>query len=81
MPVIQISTLELTEEQKMDIARKFTRILSDSTKVPEERIYCLFHDFPLQSIAMGGHLVSETPPGPDDYNIKYTAELKKKLKK
>ncbi len=78
MPVIQISTLELTDEQKMDIASKFTKILSDSTKVPEDRIYCMFHDFPLNSIAAGGHLVSEFPPGPDDFNIKYTAELKKK---
>ena len=77
MPVIQVHTLELTEEQKKTIAQKYTKILSDLTKVPEERIYVLFGNYGLDSIAAGGHLVSEFPPGPDDFIIKYTEDLKK----
>jgi len=77
MPVITVNTLELMESQKREIAQKFTKILSESTKVPEERIYVLFNGYPLDGIAAGGHLVSEFPPGPDDFIIKYTDDLKK----
>jgi len=42
MPVIMIHTLELTEEQKKRIAKKYTKILSEETNVPEERIYAFF---------------------------------------
>ena len=77
MPVISVHTLELLEEQKKDIAQKFTKILSESTKVPEERIYVFFSGYGLDGIAAGGHLVSESPPGPDDFNIKYCDDLKK----
>jgi phenylpyruvate tautomerase PptA (4-oxalocrotonate tautomerase family) len=79
MPVIQVHTLELMEDQKKIIAQKFTKILSELTKVPEERIYVLFGNYSLDSIAAGGHLVSEFPPGPDDFTIKYTDDLKKGL--
>ena len=78
MPVITVNTLELMESQKREIAQKFTKILSESTKVPEERIYVLFNSYPLDGIAAGGHLVSEYPPGPDDFIIKYTDDLKKR---
>lgn len=77
MPVIQVHCLELMESQKRVIAQKFTQILSEQTKVPEERIYVLFGNYGLDSIAAGGHLVSEQPPGPDDFTIKYTDDLKK----
>jgi phenylpyruvate tautomerase PptA (4-oxalocrotonate tautomerase family) len=77
MPVITVNTLELMESQKREIAQKFTKILSDCTKVPEERIYVLFNGYALDGIAAGGHLVSEFPPGPDDFIIKYTDDLKK----
>ena len=63
----------------MTIARQFTKTLVDVTRCPEERIYCFFHDYPLNSIAVAGKLVSESPPGPDDFDIKYTTELRKKL--
>lgn len=79
MPVIEISSLELTDEQKMEIAQQFTRTFAAVTRCPEERIYCFFHDYPLNSVAVAGHLVSESPPGPDDFDIKYTVELRKKL--
>jgi phenylpyruvate tautomerase PptA (4-oxalocrotonate tautomerase family) len=61
MPVIMIHSLELRDEQKRDIAQKFTQILSESTKVPESAIYIFFGDYPLQSIAAGGMLNSELP--------------------
>ena len=56
MPVIMIHTLELTEEQKKVIAKKYTKILSDLTNVPEDRIYCFFSGYPLDDIAAGGVL-------------------------
>ncbi len=77
MPVITLSTLELLDEQKMEIAQKFTKILSDLTKVPQEKIYVMFQDFPINSIAAGGHLVSEYPISPDSFITKYTSTLKK----
>jgi phenylpyruvate tautomerase PptA (4-oxalocrotonate tautomerase family) len=82
MPVITINTLELTDKQKRNIAKKFTKILSDSTKVPEDRIYILFNSYPLSDIAAGGVLNCDL----DDeillnFDTKYTEELRKKKKK
>jgi phenylpyruvate tautomerase PptA (4-oxalocrotonate tautomerase family) len=54
MPVITINALELTNDQKRTIAKEYTATLSKLTKVPEERIYVLFNDYPLNSIAAGG---------------------------
>lgn len=80
MPVIMVHTLELRDEDKMIIAQKYTQILADLTKVPPEKIYVLFNGYPLEGIATGGHLVAEYPVGPNDFNIKYTENLKKGMK-
>jgi len=61
MPVIMIHTLELTEEQKKRIAKKYTKILSEETNVPEERIYAFFAGYSIEDIAAGGVLNSELP--------------------
>jgi 4-oxalocrotonate tautomerase len=79
MPVIMVHSLELTEEQKKIMAQQYTKILSDLTNVPEERIYCLFSGYPLDSIAAGGVLNSEMPVEVlKQFNIKYTEDLKEK---
>ncbi len=82
MPVIMIHTLELMEEQKKRIAKKYTKILSEETNVPEERIYTFFSGYSIEDIAAGGVLNSELPPEIlKQFNIKYSEELKKIDKK
>jgi quinol monooxygenase YgiN/phenylpyruvate tautomerase PptA (4-oxalocrotonate tautomerase family) len=61
MPVIMVHTLDLLEEQKKVIAKKYTEILAELTKVPEERIYVFFSGYPLEGIAAGGVLNSDVP--------------------
>lgn len=78
MPVITINALELTDDQKRTIAKEYTATLSKLTKVPEERIYVLFNDYPLNSIAAGGVLNSDLDPEIlKNFVIKYTEDLKK----
>jgi 4-oxalocrotonate tautomerase len=78
MPVITVNTLELTDEQKRTVAKKYTAILSELTKVPEERIYVFFNSYPLDGIAAGGVLNSDLDPSIlENFVIKYTEELKK----
>jgi len=77
MPVITLHSLELLEEQKKRIARKYTKILSEETLVPEERIYVFFAGYDIQDIAAGGVLNSEIS---DDvlkqFNTKYSEYLR-----
>ena len=61
MPVIMIHTLELLEEQKKVIAKKYTEILAELTNVPPDRIYVFFSGYPLEGIAAGGVLNSDVP--------------------
>jgi len=76
MPVITISALDLLEKQKRIIARKYTEILAEQTKVPPERIYVFFGGYPLDGIAAGGVLNSEVPPEIlKQFVTKYTAEM------
>lgn len=82
MPVIMIHSLELLEEQKKRIAKKYTQILSEETKVPEERIYTFFCGYDVEDIAAGGVLNSEVPAGiMKQFVTKYSEELKKTDKK
>lgn len=82
MPVIMLHSLELLEEQKKRIAKKYTQILSEETKVPEERIYCFFSGYPVEDIAAGGVLNSEVPDEiMKGFVTKYSEELKKIDKK
>ena len=82
MPVIMVHSLELLDEQKKRIAQKYTKILSEETNVPEERIYTFFAGYDVTDIAAGGVLNSEVP---DDvmkqFVTKYSEELKKIEKK
>ena len=78
MPVIMLHTLELLEEQKKRIAKKYTQILAEETKVPEERIYVFFSGYPLDGIAAGGVLNSEFPPEVlAQFETKFTEEMKR----
>jgi quinol monooxygenase YgiN/phenylpyruvate tautomerase PptA (4-oxalocrotonate tautomerase family) len=76
MPVIMIHTLELTEEQKKIMAQKYTKIMSELTNVPEDKIYVFFAGYALDGIAAGGMLNSELPESIlKMFKIKYSEEL------
>jgi len=78
MPVIMIHTLELLEEQKKTIAKKYTEILAEQTKVPPDRIYVFFSGYPLDGIAAGGVLNSEVPAEIlAQFETKFTEEMKR----
>jgi phenylpyruvate tautomerase PptA (4-oxalocrotonate tautomerase family) len=62
MPSITIQSIELTEEQKSIIAEKFTRLLSQVSDVPEDRVNIYFQHYPLESMARAGRLFSKNPP-------------------
>ncbi len=79
MPVIMVHSLELLEEQKKEIAKKYTEILSEQTKVPPDRIYVFFSGYPLDSISAGGVLNSDLPREVlEQFVIKETAGKYKK---
>ena len=78
MPVVTVNTLDLTIEQKRTVSKEFTRILSELTNVPEERIYILFNGYPLAGIAMGGVLNADLDESIlTMFNCQYTEDLKK----
>ena len=62
MPCITIQSLELNEEQKVFLAEHFTKLFSQVTSVPEDRIYLFFDGYPLDRAAKGGKLFSHNPP-------------------
>jgi len=79
VPVIMVHSLELLEEQKKEIAKKYTEILSEQTKVPADRIYVFFSGYPLDSISAGGVLNSDLPREVlEQFVIKETAGKHKK---
>lgn len=62
MPCITVQSLELTDEQKMFLAENFIKLFSQTTNVPEDRIYLFFDGYPLDCAATGGKLFSKNPP-------------------
>ena len=80
MPVVMVNTLDLLEEQKERIARKYTAILSQETNVPPDRIYVFFGGFPLDGIAAGGVLNSDLPQSViDTFVTKYSSSASEKV--
>ncbi|MFP4459941.1 MAG: tautomerase family protein [Candidatus Zixiibacteriota bacterium] len=62
MPAITIQSTKMTEAQKGIIAEKVTRIFSQVTNVPEDRIQVYFDSYPLESVARSGRLYSKNTP-------------------
>ncbi len=62
MPAIIVNSLELTNEQKSELAMAFTSAFSKVTRVPMDRIYVFFAGYPLDSAAKGGELFLASPP-------------------
>jgi phenylpyruvate tautomerase PptA (4-oxalocrotonate tautomerase family) len=62
VPAITIQCLELSDEQKVFLAENFTKLFSQTTSVPEDKIYMFFDGYKLDSCAKGGKLFSKNPP-------------------
>ncbi len=62
MPAITIQSIELRQDQKEVIARKFTALFSELTKVPQDRIYVFFDGYTLDNVARGDVIFSNNPP-------------------
>jgi len=81
MPVVMIHSLELREEQKKRIARPYTKIFAEETKVPEKRIDVFFGGYGLDGIAAGGVLDSDVPPEVlAPFEARFTDEMKRRGK-
>lgn len=77
MPLVTINSLELSEYQKKNIAKKITEAVSIETNVPKDKVYVMFSGYPLDSIAAGGVLNSELSPDMIKmFNIKESEILK-----
>jgi len=59
MPLITIELVPQPYEKKVEIAKVFTDELHRITGVPKEAVTIVFHEFPPESFAPGGELLSE----------------------
>ncbi len=62
MPAITVQSIELRQEQKEKIAAEFTRIFSELTAVPQDRIYVFFDGYTLDNVARGDFIFAKNPP-------------------
>ena len=62
MPAITVQSIELRQDQKETIASQFTRIFSELTGVPQDRIYVFFDGYTLDNVARGDFIFSMYPP-------------------
>ncbi|MBQ7700795.1 MAG: tautomerase family protein [Candidatus Methanomethylophilaceae archaeon] len=59
MPSITIDIAPLTKEQKAQIAKEFTESVSKITGIDAKAFYLFFNEYPRDSIAVGGTLLSD----------------------
>jgi phenylpyruvate tautomerase PptA (4-oxalocrotonate tautomerase family) len=59
MPVITIDGPALSVEKKEKLAREITKLSSELTNIPADAFVILFNEYPYESIAQGGILISE----------------------
>ena len=59
MPVITIDGPALSAEKKEKLAKEITKLTSDITNIPEDAFVILFNEYPYESMAQGGILISE----------------------
>lgn len=61
MPCITVQSLELTTDQKKELAECFISKFAELTNVPKDRVYLFFDGYPLEDVATNGMLFSEKP--------------------
>ncbi|MCE5285463.1 MAG: 2-hydroxymuconate tautomerase family protein [Pelosinus sp.] len=60
MPYVQIDMIEgRTTEQKREMAKKITKVISETAKCPEEAIHIIIREAKKEHIAKGGILVAD----------------------
>ena len=60
MPYVNVKMVgKLSEDQKTEIAQKFTQILEDVVHKPPEYVYIVFDEIKRENWAMGGTLFSQ----------------------
>ena len=59
MPSITVDISNLTKEQKAQIAKEFTESISKITGIDAKAFYMFFNEYPRESIAVGGTLLSD----------------------
>lgn len=59
MPSITVDISNLTKEQKAQIAKEFTESISKITGIDAKAFYMFFNEYPGDSIAVGGTLLSD----------------------
>ncbi|MBE6513609.1 MAG: tautomerase family protein [Candidatus Methanomethylophilaceae archaeon] len=59
MPSITIEIAPLTKEQKAQIAKEFTESISKVTGIDAKAFYLFFNEYPRESIAVGGTMLSD----------------------
>ena len=58
MPVVTVEWLEgRTVQHKRQLAEAITRAFVETTQVPKEQVWIVFHDVKHADWAMGGHLL------------------------
>ena len=59
MPSITVDISNLTKEQKAQIAKEFTESISRITGIDVNAFYMFFNEYPRDSLAVGGTLLSD----------------------
>ena len=59
MPMISMKIAPLPKKQKAELAQRMTRLASEITGIPEPAFTMFIEEYPTESIAVGGELLSE----------------------
>lgn len=59
MPSITLDTSKLTNEQKTRLAKGITELAAEVMNLPENVFYVFFREYELESIGVGGKLLSD----------------------
>lgn len=59
MPVITLDVASLDKEQKARLSKEMTDLASEVLNMPKHTIYVFFREYELESIGVGGVLLSE----------------------
>lgn len=59
MPAITLDTNKLNKSQKAKLAKGITELASEVMNLPPEAFYIFFREYNLESIGVGGQLLSD----------------------
>jgi len=59
MPIITFDGPKLSKEQKAEMAKGFTKVASDVTKIPEKAFIVMLKEIESENVSVGGTLLSD----------------------